>query len=239
MSSEHHVESFMSEMQATFALLGNVFLTSANLLPTHEIAHRSFWEALPSEVCMLQGAVQEASDQLTCAHQELLNVVSSYEQQYQTEEEILMRWGVEYTHLFIGPPSPAVAPWETMHTPGNTSVGFGEATVDMKHRLSRKGLTLASGKHQYEDHIGIELLYASELLGEISQTADEQNAFTQQVEARKAWVEFCDARLWWMSDFSVQLKQSFPEGFYAALARYTHALIRGIYQCFTSSDDSH
>ncbi|MDO5042681.1 MAG: molecular chaperone TorD family protein [Slackia sp.] len=72
---------------------------------------------------------------------------------------------VEYTHLFVGP-SPAAAPWETMYrgvSGSETSAGFGQATYEMRALLRAAGLELRNENNQYEDHIGIELLYLSEL----------------------------------------------------------------------------
>ncbi len=43
------------------------------------------------------------------------------------------------------------------------AVGFGEATHQMRAALRDNGLELAQAGRQYEDHMGIELLLASEL----------------------------------------------------------------------------
>lgn len=60
---------------------------------------------------------------------------------------------VEYTRLFVGPPSPAAPPWETMYR-GSTNVGFGEATFEMRNCLRNIGLELSNENRQYEDHHG-------------------------------------------------------------------------------------
>lgn len=97
---------------------------------------------------------------------------------------------VEYTRLFVGPPSPAAPPWETFYrgcagaagaqalsegaggasdAAGASSVrrevtvGFGQATFDMRRLLREAGLEVRNENNQYEDHLGIELLYLSTL----------------------------------------------------------------------------
>lgn len=87
---------------------------------------------------------------------------------------------VEYTRLFIGPPSPAAAPWETFYRNEDVTVGFGEATFEMRALLREAGLELSGESHQYEDHIGIELLYLSVLC---SRAADGDSAMGSLVSS--------------------------------------------------------
>ncbi len=70
---------------------------------------------------------------------------------------------VEYTALFVGPPSPAAPPWETMCRREGATVGFGEPTFQMRGILRDLGLKAAGPSNQYEDHMGIELLCLSEM----------------------------------------------------------------------------
>lgn len=80
-----------------------------------------------------------------------------------TGENPVERCAVEYTRLFVGPPSPASPPWETMHRTQGATVGFGQATFEMRELLRSAELELRNENNQYEDHLGIELLYLSEL----------------------------------------------------------------------------
>ncbi len=73
------------------------------------------------------------------------------------------RVSVEYTRLFVGPPSPAAPPWETMYRGKDVTVGFGQPTFEMRELLRAAGLEVRNANNQYEDHMGIELLYLSEL----------------------------------------------------------------------------
>ncbi len=97
---------------------------------------------------------------------------------------------VEYTRLFIGPPKPAAPPWETMNRGDGVTVGFGEPTFEMRRLLREAGLELANSNHQYEDHLGIELLYLSELCrraaAEISGMAEGEERMTVELSGRAA-----------------------------------------------------
>lgn len=79
--------------------------------------------------------------------------------------DAVQRASVEYTRLFVGPPRPSAAPWETMYCSGSdgTTVGFGQATFEMRRLLREAGLEISNDNNQYADHIGIELLFASML----------------------------------------------------------------------------
>ena len=79
------------------------------------------------------------------------------------DEKAVERAAVEYTRLFIGPPAPVAPPWETMNRADGATVGFGEATFQMRRLLREAALEMKNENNQYEDHIGIELLYLSEL----------------------------------------------------------------------------
>ena len=77
--------------------------------------------------------------------------------------ELVRRVSVEFTKLFVGPPKPAAAPWESANGAVASHVGFGVAAFAMRERLRALGLQLCNENNQYEDHLGIELLYLSEL----------------------------------------------------------------------------
>ena len=73
------------------------------------------------------------------------------------------RIAVEYTALFIGPPSPAAEPWETFYQDAPATAGFGQPAHDMARILAENGLSVQTENNQYPDHIGIELLCLSVL----------------------------------------------------------------------------
>ena len=127
------------------------------------------------------------------------------------EQLALTDVAVEYTRLFVGPPSPAAAPWETMYRAGNASVGFGEATFHMRQLLREHDLELSNENHQYEDHMGIELLLLSELCR------------AQDVLATQNFI--AEHPLAWIDAFASKVSESFPQGYYAALLALTRALL--------------
>ena len=73
-------------------------------------------------------------------------------------EDVLTEVCVEYTRLFVGPPSPAVAPWETFYRAKRCNEGFGVATFAMRDELRKAGLEVKNENNQYADHMGLELL---------------------------------------------------------------------------------
>ena len=116
------------------------------------------------------------------------------------ESEAIARASIEYTRLFIGPPRPEAAPWETMYRQNgnldpNDIVGFGQATFEMQALLREAGLVMSNENNQYADHMGIELLYASTLC---SKVASAQSADCAMWEAKA--VEFLERHpLAWIS----------------------------------------
>lgn len=107
---------------------------------------------------------------------------------------------VEYARLFVGPPEPAVAPWETFYVREGVTSGFGEPAFRMRDRLRELGLSVAGDSNQYADHVGIELLYCSELVrrgGDDPALLEAAGAFAQGVLepwARRFRADLRDAR---------------------------------------------
>lgn len=135
------------------------------------------------------------------------------------EAKAVERVAVEYTRLFIGPPSPAAPPWETMSRADGVSVGFGEATFQMKAILREAGLELSNENNQYEDHMGIELLYLSEMCRRIAAgepsvpDAGELGAFVE--EHPLSWIETLRGRV----------ESERADGYYAGLLELAHGVL--------------
>ncbi|WP_417144556.1 TorD/DmsD family molecular chaperone [Raoultibacter massiliensis] len=137
------------------------------------------------------------------------------------------RVSVEYTRLFIGPPSPAAPPWETMYRSENVTVGFGEPTFEMKRLLREAGLELSNENHQYEDHMGIELLYLStrcaslgssveygsdEIDGEVVGAPDPADSDV------RAALDFIERHpLGWIGAFRDRVARAYPDGYFVAV----------------------
>lgn len=131
---------------------------------------------------------------------------------------------VEYTRLFVGPPSPAASPWETMYrgAPGSeASAGFGQATFEMRALLRDAGLELRNENNQYEDHIGIELLYLSELC--CRRSRDESDATANDA----AVFSFIETHpLAWIGLLHEAVERECPDGYIGHVLAIAEALLR-------------
>lgn len=198
LSSDEFVQ--LSQM---FAFVGNSFLK-----PMSQTARtgldETFWDSLPSF----------GSDALASA----LDILGAWASGIDTDRssEAVQGLSVEYARLFIGPPEPLVAPWETFYAEECVDTGFGEATFAMRERLRKLGLSVSNENNQYDDHVGIELLYMSECLRRAAQGDDKA------LEETAAFS--CNVALPWMLVFSEKLKEA-DATYYAMLARLACALL--------------
>lgn len=132
-----------------------------------------------------------------------------------SREEDVRDVSVEFTRLFVGPPSPAAAPWETMYRTGG-HVGFGSATVEMQKRLEQLHLKVSNENRQYADHIGLELLYLSELVRWASEGDEEC--------AREAYA-FAAKMGEWVPKLRERISREAPGGYYEGVAGVACALL--------------
>lgn len=144
-----HAEAAADELARALAFVGNSFL--APMSQTSDARSTAFWAAFPDfgseeAACALDGLFAWAAEGENVPRAERVRAVS-----------------VEYARLFIGPPEPAVAPWESFYVQEGVTNGFGEPTFRMRERLRQAALEVSNENNQYADHIGIELLYCSEL----------------------------------------------------------------------------
>lgn len=191
-------ENVWQDLADAYAFIGNSLLKPMTQTATVGL-DPEFWKAFPSfEDAKVRAAlaVCEAYAAAACAKGEQLALTDV---------------AVEYTRLFVGPPSPAAAPWETMYRAGGTSVGFGEATFRMRQLLREHGLELSNENHQYEDHMGIELL----LLSELCRMQDAPAAQSFIAEHPLAWIDA----------FASKVSESSSQGYYAALLALARALL--------------
>lgn len=161
------------------------------------------------------------------------------------------RVSVEYTHLFVGPPKPAVLPWETAYR-GTASdapfVGFGEATVAMRHELAAMGLAVSRENNQYADHMGIELLCLSEKIARAASGGDavacpesadgaaaeveahEGDATLRRAPANDARAFAIERPLSWCDAFAARVRAERPDGYYTRIVDLActllHAFVR-------------
>ena len=179
-------------LSEAYAFIGNSLLKPMTMTSTVGL-DPAFWEAFPS---FDDEAVAEA--------------VAACEPQ---------RAAVEYTKLFVGPPSPAAAPWETMYRGENVTVGFGQATFEMRELLREAGLEVRNVNNQYEDHLGIELLYLSSLCAR----ADADAADAPALESVADFIE--KHPLSWVDAFRASIAEAAPDGYFVSLAGLARALL--------------
>lgn len=202
-------------LSKAFAFIGNSLLKPMSM--TDEVGlDAAFWEAFPDfnsdEARQAKEAlVSWAQVKGECDREQLVEDVS-----------------VEHTRLFIGPPSPAAAPWETMYGEAEDgqeiTVGFGAPTFQMKQLLRERGLELSNENNQYEDHIGIELLYLSELCRAASQMDAGSPERAETVAQIGAFIQEHPAQ--WIDRLSANVSEWYPEGYIVRLLELAQALFR-------------
>ena len=98
-------------------------------------------------------------------------------------------------------------------------IGFGRATVAMQGLLAEAGLALAGESNQYADHLGIELLYLSELCRRRAAAADGADAEGRLLTFAR------EHPAAWAPAFRDQVAAAAPGGYYAPLADLVVALL--------------
>ena len=182
-------------LSEAYAFIGNSLLKPMTMTSTVGL-DPAFWEAFPS---FDDEAVAEAV--AACAR-----YAEGAVQRAEAGEDEPQRAAVEYTKLFVGPPSPAAAPWETMYRGKNVTVGFGQATFEMRELLREAGLEVRNVNNQYEDHLGIELLYLSSLCAR----ADADAADAPVPESVADFIE--KHPLSWVDAFRARIAEAAPDG---------------------------
>ena len=200
---------YLSQM---YAFLGNSLLR-----PLHQTGgpglDPSFWAELPDF----------NNDAVSAALERLCTFAKETQAQAEAGEDPATDVSVEYTRLFVGPPAPIAPPWETYYPTNTTTVptsGFGYPTFHMKELLREVGLVLSSENHQFEDHIGIELLYLSVLADRAAKAEGEE---LDAMNARMAtFIDEHPGRF--IEQLEEKVVEAFPEGYIIRLLQLTKAL---------------
>ena len=171
-----------------------------------------FWESFP--LFGDQGVADAVQDCAVWA--------AKFERRCQADgQSAVERCAIEYTRLFVGPPRPAAAPWETAHRAvadgADSTVGFGQATFEMRELLRNVGLQLCNENRQYEDHMGIELLLLSELC--------RRAAASDGLAAAEASMFAADHPAAWVEGLRSATAEAVPDGYYAGLLGVVAALL--------------
>ena len=198
-----------------YAFLGNSLLSPMSRTESVGL-DPAFWRELGG---LLDGALADSAESLASwAERASADVVRS---------EVVQRVSVEFTKLFVGPPKPAAAPWESANGPVDSHVGFGEATFAMRERLRALGLELCNENNQYEDHVGIELLYLSELCRRASEKpsgAAARDAAAPDAEEIASFIR--EHPLVWVPRLREKVAASQPEGYFVRMLDVVLALLK-------------
>lgn len=197
-------------LSEAYAFVGNSLLKPMTMTPTVGL-DPVFWETFP--------AFDDGDDAVAEAVEACTRYAEESARRTEAGEDEFQRAAVEYTKLFVGPPSPAAAPWETMYRNENVTVGFGQATFEMRKLLREAGLELRNANHQYEDHMGIELLYLSVLCARVD--AEEGDAPEPKTAA-----DFIERHpLSWIEVLHGRIVETAPGGYFDYLTRLAQALL--------------
>ena len=186
-------------LSEAYAFVGNSLLRPMTMTSPVGL-DPAFWKAFP---VFDDNAVARAVEACAC-------YAEGAAQRTGAGEDGPQRVSVEYTRLFVGPPAPAAPPWETMYRGKDVTVGFGQPTFEMRELLRAAGLEVRNANNQYEDHMGIELLYLSELcrreaMGEGAAEVADIAAFVERHP------------LSWIGPFLDRVSEAVPGGYFAGL----------------------
>lgn len=188
-----------------YAFLGNSLLKP--ITQTEAVGlDPAFWEAFPD---FGDGKVSAAIGSCKAMAERGL---SEADERRDTLQDV----AVEYTRLFVGPPSPAAPPWETMNRADGVTVGFGQPTFDMLEVLRSMGLQMAGESNQYADHIGIELLALSEMCARAGAGEMPATDVAGFIEAHP---------MGWADVLRSKVHEAFPDGYYDNLLGVVEAVM--------------
>ena len=197
-----------------YAFLGNSLLSPMSRTESVGL-DPAFWRELGG---LLDGALADSAESLASwAERASADAARS---------EVVQRVSVEFTKLFVGPPKPAAAPWESANGPVDSHVGFGEATFAMRERLRALGLELCNENNQYEDHVGIELLYLSELCRRASEEPSGAACDAAAPDAEEIASFIREHPLAWVPRLREKVAASQPEGYFIRLLDVVLALLK-------------
>jgi TorA maturation chaperone TorD len=119
---------------------------------------------------------------------------------------------VEYTRLFIGP-GKHIAPYESVHRPGDTGMLWGESTAAVKRFIEASGLKYKSTFTEMPDHIGAEFEFMQKLI------ALEAEGDKKSRQIQKKFFE--EHLLRWVPNFCRKVKEEARLDFYKEAAEMT------------------
>ena len=187
------------------AFVGNSLLSPMSQTETIGL-DASFWKAFPD---INDGGVRQAVKHCEQRAQTLVDAAITFPAAVEAVS-------IEYTKLFIGPPRPLVAPWESAYTESDPHIGFGEATFAMQRELQQEGLKVDGVSNQFADHIGIELLLLSVIARQVASGEVSQDRLISYTAAHPAS---------WIDRFNEKVCTAIPDGYYCPLVTLGNRLV--------------
>lgn len=201
-----------TELAQAYAFIGNSLLTPMTRTSAVGL-DPAFWQAFPT---FDDAGIEQAVDGCEAFAQRAQGRMAA-------DTNMARECAIEHTRLFVGPPRPAAAPWETMYNlpeGADEPVGFGAATFAMRRLLAEAGLELSNENNQYEDHLGIELLYLSVLCERAVDTADDASRWR---DAQAPFIE--EHPLSWVGELHERIAAEEPNGYFSPLTALARALL--------------
>lgn len=191
----------IESLSQAFAFVGNSLLKPVNQTPKVGL-DPMFWSQFPDF----------GDEAIACA----VEACQAYAKAGAADGEAFeTRVAVEFARLFVGPPKPAAAPWESAYR-GGGGTGFGQSAFEMRALLREADLQMTGENNQYADHIGIELLLLSVLL---ERAASGEGAL-------EAAAGFAQAHpLSWVPDLRQSVQAEAPDGYIAHLLELAQSLL--------------
>lgn len=215
---KHDAQTWTNYAEA-LAFVGNSLLAPMNQTGTVGL-EVDFWTVFP---LFGSKAVEEAVDACRA-------YASAAQENAEQGGNPVQDASVEYTRLFVGPPRPEAAPWETMYRPGSegATVGFGQATFEMRKLLREAGLEVSNENNQYADHAGIELLYASVLCQRCAEAVDAGDEASEAETAGDLASYVDDRLLAWFPKFHDAVEAAAEGGYLSRMIALGIALLRAL-----------
>ena len=199
-------------LSESLAFVGNSLLAPMNQTATVGLAPE-FWSEFPT---FGNSAIADATAALA-------EYAAALERSGESIDARISRVSVEYTRLFVGPPKPAAAPWESSYRKGSApGVGFGQAAHEMRALYRAAGLEMPNDNHQYADHMGLEILYASVLCARMADESDD----SRRAEMQREYAAYCaNHPLAWIDALSLAVSAAYPSGYFVLMLALAATLL--------------
>ena len=142
------------------------------------------------------------------------------------EEKLIEDLVIEYSRLFLGP-GKHISPHESVHLKEEDGGGllWGEATAKVKNFIESSGVEYRSDYNGMPDHIGVELEFMQEVVGQEAGAWEEKDV-ERALYCRKVEKEFIGKHLVpWVPLFCKRVIKDAELSFYREIAKLTDSFI--------------